>query len=153
MMESRIAETSLDPWAELSAYERQLHDRYSGKVGAAVVFTGSMRDFNQAAGITAMELEYFPGMTEKYLDKIISEAADRWQLVDALIVHRVGRVEVDDCIVLVASWSARRVAAFEASRYLIEELKSRAPFWKKETFTGGEQRWVETNTPPQITSR
>ena len=86
-------------------------------------------------------------MTEKYLQKILEEAGQQWSLNDAIIVHRVGNIEVNDCIVLVAAWSARRVAAFEAARYLIEELKSRAPFWKKERFNDGTERWVESNTP------
>ena len=145
-MLSRIVESPLDPWAELSSYQCKLLANGSGKVGGTTVFTGTMRDFNEVSGIVGMELEHFPGMTESYLDKILEEAADRWQLVDALIIHRVGNIEVDDCIVLVAAWSARRVAAFEAARYLIEELKSRAPFWKKERFNTGDQRWVESNT-------
>ncbi|RLA11287.1 MAG: molybdenum cofactor biosynthesis protein MoaE [Gammaproteobacteria bacterium] len=118
----------------------------SGKFGATTVFTGTMRDFNVQSGIVGMELEHFPGMTEKYLQKILQEAAQQWNLVDALIIHRVGEVAVDDCIVLVAAWSARRAAAFDAARYLIEELKSRAPFWKKERFETGDPRWVKSNT-------
>ena len=136
----------LDPWAELAAHQQEMLQSQSGKFGATTVFTGTMRDFNVQSGIVGMELEHFPGMTEKYLQKILQEAAQQWNLVDALIIHRVGEVAVDDCIVLVAAWSARRAAAFDAARYLIEELKSRAPFWKKERFSGQDSRWVEGNT-------
>ena len=145
-MQSWVTTSELDPWAELAAYQQQVLQSQSGKFGATTVFTGTMRDFNDQSGIIGMELEHFPGMTEKYLQKILQEAAQQWSLVDALIIHRVGEVAVDDCIVIVAAWSARRAAAFDAARYLIEELKSRAPFWKKERFETGDQRWVESNT-------
>ena len=146
-MNSWITEKTLKPWELVADYEREVIARLPGKTGASVVFTGSMRDFNEGEGITGLTLEHFPGMTEKYLQKILEEAKQQWSLNDAIIVHRVGKIEVDDCIVLVAAWSARRVAAFEAARYLIEELKSRAPFWKKERFKDGTERWVESNTP------
>ena len=85
-------------------------------------------------------------MTESYLEKISREAVRRWDLMDSLIVHRVGELLPGEPIVLVAAWSAHRKAAFEASRYLMEELKSKAPFWKKEQLQEG-ARWVESNTP------
>jgi molybdopterin synthase catalytic subunit len=84
-------------------------------------------------------------MTEKYLQKISEEAASKWDILDSLIVHRVGEMLPNDPIVLVAVWSAHRAAAFDASRYLMEELKSRAPFWKKESLTD-KSRWVDKNT-------
>jgi molybdopterin synthase catalytic subunit len=93
-----------------------------------------------------MVLEHYPGMTESYLEKISREAGRRWALMDSLIVHRVGELLPGEPIVLVAVWSAHRKAAFEASRYLMEELKSKAPFWKKEQLEQG-NRWVERNTP------
>jgi molybdopterin synthase catalytic subunit len=145
-MNSWITETPIDPWELLAEYEAQLRTRQPGKTGATAVFTGTMRDFNEVGGITGMELEHFPGMTETHLQKIVAEATQQWALNDALIVHRVGPVAVDDCIVLVAAWSARRAAAFDAARYLIEELKSRAPFWKKELFADQQSRWVTGNT-------
>ncbi|MBT7327923.1 MAG: molybdenum cofactor biosynthesis protein MoaE, partial [Gammaproteobacteria bacterium] len=83
---------------------------------------------------------------DQYLGKISQEAAEQWDLLDTLIVHRVGLMMPNDPIVLVAAWSAHRGVAFEAARYLIEELKSRAPFWKKEQLLEGE-RWVANNTP------
>ncbi|HAC33226.1 MAG TPA: molybdopterin converting factor [Gammaproteobacteria bacterium] len=146
-MQSWITEQPLFPWQELERYQHKLLQQEPGRVGATTVFTGTMRDFNDHDGIVGLDLEHFPGMTEKYLQKILAEADQRWELLDALIIHRIGTVKPDDCIVLVAAWSARRVAAFEAARYLIEELKSRAPFWKKEYFADGSESWVSHNTP------
>ena len=114
--------------------------------GAVVTFTGYVRSDNERRDVQSMELEHYPGMTEKYLEKITQEAMEKWDLLDAMIIHRIGEVSPNDTIVLVAVWSAHRAAAFDASRYLMEELKSRAPFWKKEQLDES-SRWVETNTP------
>ena len=105
-----------------------------------------MRDLNEGDGVVAMELEHYPGMTERALEQLRDEAVTRWQLVDALVIHRVGPLAPTDPIVLVAAWSAHRNAALEACRFLIEELKHRAPFWKKEQLAD-RARWVEQNTP------
>jgi molybdopterin synthase catalytic subunit len=142
-MHCEIRQTAFEPYAELLAYQQAM--QAAGRYGATAVFVGSMRDMNENAAVSAMELEHYPGMTEKYLQQISEQAAARWSILDSLILHRVGRVHPDDAIVLVAVWSAHRKDAFEASRYLMEELKSRAPFWKKEQTTDGE-RWVENNT-------
>ena len=104
-----------------------------------------MRDFNEGDEVRGMFLEHYPGMTERYLEKIAQQAGERWSLSDCLIVHRVGNLLPGDPIVLVAAWSAHRNAAFEASRWLMEELKSKAPFWKKEQLAEG-SRWVAKNT-------
>lgn len=104
-----------------------------------------MRDFNDGARIHAMTLEHYAGMTERHLAGICREASERWSIFDVLIVHRTGEVRPGDPIVLVAVWSAHRAAALEACRFLIEDLKTRAPFWKKETLDAG-ARWVEKNT-------
>ena len=143
-MTVEIRAKDFDPYQEVSAYQQGTL-KAAGKYGATAVFVGSMRDFNEGDEVRAMTLEHYPGMTEKYLEKISREARQRWDLIDALIIHRVGDVHPNDAIVVVAVWSAHRAAAFEASRYLMEELKSRAPFWKKETLTEG-SRWVEKNT-------
>ena len=134
---------AFDPWAELQQHQQSLA---AGKYGACCNFVGSMRDFNDGDTISAMTLEYYPGMTEKFLEKILDEARQRWSILDGLIIHRVGLIEPNETIVLTAAWSAHRREAFEACRYLIEELKHRAPFWKKETTASGE-RWVANNTP------
>jgi len=143
-MTVEIRAKDFDPYQEVSQYERQTLQA-AGKFGATSLFVGTMRDFNEGDEVQAMTLEYYPGMTEQYLEKISVEARQRWDLIDSLIIHRVGDVHPNDTIVVVAVWSAHRGAAFDASRYLMEELKSRAPFWKKETLTEG-SRWVEKNT-------
>lgn len=143
-MKVEILETGFEPFAEVSHYQAAM--QVAGKFGAAAVFVGSMRDFNESDTVAQMWLEHYPGMTEKYLENISHEAIKRWELLDSLIVHRVGQIRPADAIVLVAVWSAHRAAAFEASRWLMEELKSHAPFWKKESLTEGE-RWLAKNTP------
>jgi len=144
-MPSCVTNAPFEPCAELLRHQRDAL-RDSAEYGATAVFIGTMRDFNDGAAVRAMTLEYYPGMTEAYLQRIGVEVARRWDIVDHLIVHRVGTVQPSDPIVLVAVWAAHRAAAFDACRYLIEELKSRAPFWKKEQGTRA-SRWVERNTP------
>lgn len=127
-----------------------MHERRvlrAGEYGACASFVGSMRDSNEGDGVVSMELEHYPGMTERELDTIEREAGERWTLLGSLIVHRVGEIAVGEPIVLCACWSAHRKASFEACRFLMEALKSRAPFWKKETLASGQTRWVERNTP------
>lgn len=138
-----IKESPFEPYQCLQEYQAAAD--FAGKYGATAVFVGSMREFNQGDDVKAMRLEHYPGMTEKYLQKISDEAAKKWDILDSLIVHRVGEMLPNDPIVLVAVWSAHRAAAFDASRYLMEELKSRAPFWKKESLTKSD-RWVAKNT-------
>ena len=104
-----------------------------------------MRDFNEGDDVRGMHLEHYPGMTEKHLGEIVRDAAQQFGLLDALVIHRVGRIEPGEPIVLVAVWSAHRAAAFSACRAVMEALKSRAPFWKKETLADRE-RWVARNT-------
>lgn len=109
-------------------------------IGAIVTFTGTVRDAHGA--VTAMTLEHYPGMTEKELARVEAEAHARWPLQATLIVHRVGRLEPGDNIVLTAAASAHREAAFEAARFLIDYLKTSAPFWKRESGPAGD-KWVE----------
>lgn len=143
-MNSEIRERPFDPWREVADYQ-QASRMGAGKFGATAVFVGTMRDSNEGQGVTRMSLEHYQGMTERHLKEIAAQAEARWELLDGLILHRVGDLEPGEPIVLVAVWSAHRAAAFEASRYIMEDLKSRAPFWKKEALLGGE-RWVEKNT-------
>lgn len=138
-----IKDEAFEPYQCLLDYQQKAG--FAGKYGATAVFVGSMREFNQGDDVAVMSLEHYPGMTEKYLEKISNEAANKWDILDSLIIHRIGKMLPNDPIVLVAVWSAHRAAAFDASRYLMEELKSRAPFWKKEAVQQGE-RWVEKNT-------
>ena len=139
-----IAPEAFDPLQALADY--QAEQLKPGEYGALASFIGTMRDFNEGDQVQAMTLEHYPGMTENYLHKICEQARERWDLMDGLIIHRIGDIQPNDPIVLTAVWSAHRAAAFEACRFLMEELKSRAPFWKKETLPDGE-RWVEKNTP------
>ncbi len=142
-MRAEVRERPFDPLAELVAYQQGLA---AGAYGALTSFVGTMRDFNEGDAVLGMRLEHYPGMTERFLERLLAEAAERWPLLDALILHRVGALAPGDPIVLVAVWSAHRGATFEACRFLIERLKSEAPFWKKERLQDGE-RWVEHNTP------
>ena len=138
-----------DPWAELGAFQARAFPE-AACFGATAVFVGTMRDFNEGDDVAAMTLEHYPGMTERHLGQIIEEAKSRWSVLECLIVHRVGEIHPADPIVLTVVWSAHRAAAFEACRFLMEELKHRAPFWKKERLTDGGERWVEQNTPGHI---
>lgn len=133
-----------DPWQLTQQFQESRLT--SGEFGATASFVGTMRDFNENDDVQAMTLEHYPGMTESQLQAIIDDAQQQWPLLQSLIVHRVGDITPGDPIVLVVCWSAHRAAAFDACRFLMEALKSRAPFWKKETLTDNSQRWVEKNT-------
>lgn len=112
------------------------------RVGAVASFIGTVRDVNDGRGVTTMTLEHYPGMTEKALEAIVAEARDRWDVLDLLVVHRVGDLAPTDQIVLVAVTSAHRGEAFAACAFVMDYLKTRAPFWKKESTPAG-ARWVE----------
>ncbi len=140
-----ICPEAFDPWAQIRIHQDALGARLRS-IGALASFVGSMRDFNDGESVATMTLEHYPGMTDKHLERIAAEAMDKWALDDVLIVHRVGEVRPGDPIVLVATWSAHRAHAFESCRAVMEELKSTAPFWKKEQSASG-ARWVTNNTP------
>lgn len=111
-------------------------------IGAIASFIGLVRDLNDGAPVLAMTLEHYPGMTEKALEGIVAEARARWELMGVSVVHRVGELHPTDPIVLVAVASAHRGDAFQACEFIMDFLKTRAPFWKKEELPGG-SRWVE----------
>jgi molybdopterin synthase catalytic subunit len=115
-------------------------------IGAVVTFTGTVRAGDGGAGVAGMTLEHYPGMTEAELARVEAEAARRWPLLGSLIVHRVGRLRPGDNIVLVVTASAHRQAAFAAAEFLMDYLKTRAPFWKKEVASDGTERWVEARS-------
>ena len=121
----------------------------NARIGALVSFVGLMRDLNAGLGVSRMTLEHYPGMTEKALAVIADEAADRWQLEGLRIVHRVGTFEPRDPIVFVGVVSQHRGDAFRACEFLIDYLKIRAPFWKKEVTESGE-RWVEARSTDRV---
>ncbi len=139
-----IRKKPFNAYAEMQYYLDSLN--ILGKYGATANFVGSMRDFNEDKQVTHMTLEHYPGMTEKHLETIGKESIEKWNLLDVLILHRIGKVKIGEDIVLVATWSAHRKDAFESCRAIMEQLKSGAPFWKKEETNSG-AKWVEKNTP------
>ena len=130
----RVQAMPFDPGGELNQFSAGV-----AGAGAVVSFTGIVRDVAQ--GLSAMDIEHYPGMTEKALGTIRAEAVQRWALADALIIHRFGRLEAQEVIMMVATASKHRKDAFEAAEFLMDFLKSRAPFWKKEVTERGED-WV-----------
>lgn len=145
MREVKILEEIFDPWLIQKEYQ-DISMQGRSDYGATANFIGTMRDFNEGDDVVAMELEHYPKMTEKQLHAIIDTLEEKWDIQNTLIVHRVGKILPAEPIMLVAVWSAHRAAAFDACRYLMEELKHRAPFWKKEELITGDSRWVEKNT-------
>jgi molybdopterin synthase catalytic subunit len=136
-MPVRVQTEDFDVGAELAA----LRDR-DPAVGAVAAFVGTVRDINAGSGVISMTLEHYPGMTERALEAICDEARKRWSLAGTLVIHRVGPLGPADQIVLVAVTSAHRGDAFEACAFIMDWLKTQAPFWKKEVTPAGE-RWVE----------
>jgi molybdopterin synthase catalytic subunit len=133
----RVQAEDFDVGAEIRAMSAGRDD-----IGAVVSFTGIVRAGTGARAIRAMTLEYYAGMTEKELERIEGEARERWAISDSLIVHRHGRLLPGDNIVLVITASSHRQAAFEAAAFLMDYLKTNAPFWKKEELAGGGSDWV-----------
>ena len=136
-MAVRIQEQDFDLSSELAALRAG-----DTRVGAVATFTGLVRDLNDAAQVSTLTLEHYPGMTEKALAQIVDDAKQRWDIYDALVIHRVGPLKPGDQIVLVAVTSAHRGESFAACQFIMDYLKTRAPFWKKEQTPEGE-RWVE----------
>ena len=136
-MTVRVQTGDFDIGAEIAAMRRG-----DPKVGAVASFIGVVRDLNESDRVAEMTLEHYPGMTEKALEKMVAEARSRWEIYDALIIHRVGTLKPGDQIVLVVVTGAHRGEAFEACEFLMDYLKTRAPFWKKERTAAG-VRWVE----------
>jgi len=132
---NRVQQEDFDIGAEIAKLRAGRTD-----IGAIVTFTGTVRD--QAGDVSEITLEHYPGMTESELERIEAEARTRWPLQASLIVHRVGTLKPGDNIVLVVTASEHRDAAFEAARFLMDYLKTRAPFWKRESGRTG-SRWVE----------
>ena len=133
----RIQEADFDVGTELAALRAG-----DARIGALASFIGLVRDVSHGAGVSEMTLEHYPGMTEKALAAIVDEAKSRWDLYGALVIHRVGRLQPCDQIVLVAVTSAHRSDAFAACEFIMDYLKTRAPFWKREATAGG-AHWVD----------
>jgi len=138
MVPVRVQTSPFDIGAEIERLRAGRTD-----VGAVASFMGVMRDFNEGSGVRSMLLEHYPGMTERALEDIVAQAATRWPLIDTLVVHRVGELGPADPIVLVVTLSAHREAALSACAFIMDFLKTRAPFWKKERTSSGD-RWVES---------
>lgn len=147
-MAVRVQAEDFDVGAELAAFAAG-----DTAVGGVCVFVGLVRDVNKAGEdgqpVTAMTLEHYPGMTERQLEAIEAEARARWPLDDALIIHRYGRLAPGDRIVLTATASSHRDAAFESCRFLMDWLKTKAPFWKCEETPGG-AHWVDAKETDEV---
>ncbi len=133
----QLLQEPFDPSTEISNLSRA-----NASMGAVVSFIGMMRDINEGDEVESMTLEHYPGMTESAINKIVEQAQQRWQLGNVTVIHRVGKVRPTDPIVLVAVTSMHRGEAFKACEFIIDFLKTEAPFWKKEQ-TGRGERWVE----------
>jgi len=120
--------------------------RGDARVGAVCCFVGTVRERNESSAVASMELEHYPGMTEKQLALCVEKAQGLWSILDSLIIHRVGTITPNEVIVLIAVWSSHRGDAFDATRYIMEALKSTVPFWKKECLETEAERWVMSNT-------
>jgi molybdopterin synthase catalytic subunit len=137
MARARVQSEPFDAGREIAALTEGRRD-----VGAVATFVGCVRDLNEGSAVRRMTLEHYPGMTERALEEICDEALGRWDLIDLRVVHRVGPLEPGEAIVLVAVSSAHRGEAFAACEFVMDYLKTRAPFWKKEETPAG-ARWVE----------
>lgn len=133
----RVQQEDFDISAEIAAMRSG-----NPKIGAIASFVGVVRDVNEGDSVSTLTLEHYPGMTEKSIESIIDEARGRWQVLDALVVHRIGTLQPTDQIVLVIVASAHRGDAFAACEFIMDYLKTRAPFWKKEITPQG-SRWVD----------
>lgn len=139
-MTVRVQTEDFDAGYEINQLRKARRD-----VGAVVSFIGQVRDINEGDAVSQLTLEHYPGMTEKSLNAIIIQAKARWNIMDVLIVHRVGTLQPCDQIVLVAVSGAHRGEAFAACEFVMDYLKTEAPFWKKEVTPSGE-RWVDARS-------
>jgi len=117
--------------------------RETSSVGALVTFTGLVRDMNQGKTVTSLQLEHYPGMTEKSLAKIVEEAKSRWHITDCTVIHRVGELTLSDQIIFVGVASVHRHDAFAACEFIMDYLKTEAPFWKKESTADKQSYWLD----------
>jgi molybdopterin synthase catalytic subunit len=148
MMSSvRVQTEDFDVSAEMLTLRKR-----NPKIGAVASFIGVVRDLNDGDSVSTLTLEHYPGMTEKSLEAIVQQAKERWDIYDALIVHRVGTMRPLDQIVLVIVTSAHRGESFQACEFLMDFLKTRAPFWKKEVTPEGE-RWVDARSSDDVAAK
>jgi len=143
-MTVRIQAEDFDINAEIAALRAG-----NARVGAVASFIGVVRDLNDGDSVSRMTLEHYPGMTEKSIEAIITQARGRWRVLDALVIHRVGELNPTDQIVLVVVTSEHRGDAFAACEFIMDYLKTQAPFWKKEQTAGG-ARWVDARVTDDV---
>ena len=141
-MRVAVQSAPFDVGAEVTAFTSGVRG-----AGAVVSFTGLVRD--EGGSLSGMEIEHYPGMTEKAISEMVQEAVTRWSLVDALVIHRHGSLGPGEAIMMVATAASHRGDAFAAAEFLMDYLKSRAPFWKKETGAGGEA-WVAAKETDEV---
>ncbi|AWI51423.1 molybdopterin synthase catalytic subunit MoaE [Actinobacillus porcitonsillarum] len=138
-MEQTLIRVQQDPFDQNAIY-KWLSEQHS--VGATTLFVGKVREMNLGDSVSGLYLEHYPAMTEKALREIVDEARSRWELQRVAVIHRIGQLYTGDEIVLVGVSSAHRGDAYHANEFIMDYLKTRAPFWKRETTLGGE-RWIE----------
>ena len=143
-MTVRVQAEDFDVGAETAAIRKA-----NPAIGAVASFVGVVRDVNEGDAVAEMTLEHYPGMTEKSIEEIVEQAKGRWKVIDALVVHRVGLLKPTDQIVLVVVASAHRGDAFAACEFIMDYLKTQAPFWKKERTAEG-SRWVESRVSDDL---
>ena len=146
-MAVRIQNEDFDSGQEIAILRRN-----NPAIGAIASFIGLVRDVNEGDRVSELMLEHYPGMTDKALEKIVEEAKSRWEIIDVLVVHRVGLLRPMDQIVLVVVAGAHRGEAFAACEFLMDYLKTQAPFWKKERTPAG-SRWVEARSSDEAAAR
>ena len=146
-MAVRIQTQDFDIGVELERLRRA-----NPKIGAIASFIGVVRDMNDGDAVTEMTLEHYPGMTEKALEAIVVEAKSRWEIIDVLVVHRVGALQPTEQIVLVVVTGAHRGEAFSACEFVMDYLKTRAPFWKKEQTLEG-ARWIDAREVDDVAAQ
>ena len=147
MSSVRVQTEDFDVSAEMLTLRKR-----NPKIGAVASFIGVVRDLNNGDSVSTLTLEHYPGMTEKSLEAIVQQAKERWDIYDALIVHRVGTMRPLDQIVLVIVTSAHRGESFQACEFLMDYLKTKAPFWKKEATPEGE-RWVDARSSDDVAAK
>lgn len=144
-----IYERDFDVSTELRALRTLASGAPDTRVGAVASFVGTVRDLNQGDAVQMLTLEHYPGMTEKSIEDILDQAADRWPLFGLKVIHRVGPLQPSDQIVFVGVTSAHREAALAACAFVMDYLKTLAPFWKKEALPGQTSRWVDARETDQ----
>jgi len=146
-MSVRVQNADFDIGEEIAAMRRG-----NPRIGAVASFIGLVRDLNEGEAVSGMSLEHYPGMTEKSIAAIVDEARGRWEIIDALVIHRVGALRPCDQIVLVVVAAGHRGEAFAACEFIMDYLKTRAPFWKKEQ-TGSGGRWVDARVADDVAAQ